>query len=120
MDYNGIPLFHARKSKSTETVDLNLISGFLSAFLSMYTINTNENLEAIKFKGSKLIFLPFQSPYELIIIARVSQKEKYKNVHKELEKISQSFITSYGPQIEDWDGETNLFLEFNKNLESYW
>ena len=117
---SGIPLFHQKANPSIESVNKNMVSGFISAIQSVVSAqNDEEKIESIKFKNTKLIILQ-QSLYNIFFIARVSQKEKEKPARKELKKLSTFFIEDYRKHLIEWDGEINVFQSFRYRLSSYW
>lgn len=117
---SGVPLFHQKANPSIESVNKNMVSGFISAIQSVVSAqNDEEKIESIKFKNTKLIILQ-QSLYHLFFIARVSQKVKEKPVRKEIIKLSTSFIEDYRKYLIEWDGEINVFQNFRYRLSNYW
>jgi len=116
MNCSGITLFH-QKEKAISSIDKNLIAGFLSALLS--TLQTsNEDIQAIKFKDSKIIFYYRQEPYDLIFLTRV-KNEKEKRVYKELRTIAEMFINKYDKELKEWCGNLNIFKDFGDALKKY-
>ena len=117
---SGVPLFHQKANNSTESVNKNMVSGFISAIQSVVSSqNDEEKIEIIKFKNTKLVILQ-QSLYDLFFIARVSQKEKEKPARKELKKLSILFVEDYRKHLIEWDGEISIFQNFRYRLSNYW
>jgi len=117
---SGVPLFHQKANASIESVNKNMVSGFISAIQSVVSAqNDEEKIEIIKFKNTKLIILQ-QNLYQLFFIARVSQKEKEKPARKELIKLSDIFIEDYRKNLIEWEGEINVFQNFRYRLSNYW
>lgn len=115
---NGIALFHASE-KDSKSVNKNLISGFLSAFQSMLKASKQGDVEAIKFKDSKLNIVAVDKPIPLFFIARTNQKEKDRSVRKHLNRIAKEFTAKYKEDIIEWDGNIDLFMKFADELDSY-
>lgn len=118
VDANGIALFH-EKEKDVASVDKNLISGFLSAFQSMLKVSQQGEVEAIKFKDSRLIIVTKESPFRLYFIVRISEKEKDKVVRKELEKLSDQFMVDFWEPLTNWEGNIDAFYDFQPKLKPY-
>ena len=117
---SGVPLFHQKANASIESVNKNMVSGFISAIQSVVSAqNDEEKIEIIKFKNTKLIILQ-QKLYGIFFIARVSQKEKEKPARKELIKLSDIFIEDYRSNLIEWEGEINVFQNFRYRLSNYW
>jgi hypothetical protein len=91
VDANGIALFH-EKEKDVTSVDKNLISGFLSAFQSMLKVSQQGEVEAIKFKDSRLIIVTRESPFRLFFMLGFQKKKRIKLS----EKIGKNIGTIYG------------------------
>lgn len=117
---SGVPLFHQKANNSIESVNKNMVSGFISAIQSVVSAqNEEEKIEIIKFKNTKLVILQ-QKLYQLFFIARISQKEKEKPVRKELLKLSTLFVEDYRKHLIEWDGEISIFQNFRYRLSNYW
>jgi len=119
IDRNGITLYHNKKDK-VEGINKNLFSGFVSAFVDIINVSSNENVESIKFKDSKLVMIPTHVHEKLLFIARTKQKAKDKNVRKELTKLSETFHEEFGEELASWVGEMDAFDAFGKHLVPYW
>ncbi|MCP4761695.1 MAG: hypothetical protein GY870_07935 [archaeon] len=105
-------------AKNLESVNENLITTFLSAFQNMVSAgNSQEKVEAIKFKDSKLIIHLVTAPFNLYFIGRVNMKEKDKNSRKILNKLSDIFVQDFWKYLENWTGDISLFDAFSKHLE---
>lgn len=115
---NGIALYHANE-KNKKSVNKNLISGFLSAFQSMLKASKQGDVEAIKFKDSKLNIIAFDDPVELYFIARTDQRERDRSVRKHLNRCGKQFIEMFKDDIVNWDGNIDAFEKFTDELGSY-
>ncbi len=116
----GLTMFNARANGVQESVNPNLLSGFINAIRGMLQISTNSDIESINLSEQKLIFQVVDCNGKgLLYIARVFNRVKDKNVKKQLQKIAQDFIAKYGPQITDWKNETTIFDGFDKQLTDY-
>ncbi|MHA1729965.1 MAG: hypothetical protein ACTSWY_14740 [Promethearchaeota archaeon] len=113
---DGIPLFH-QKTNNVKSINKSLVSGFISAFNSMVATKS-ENIESIKFADSKLVLERVELK-RLFFIGRTIQKEKDKNIRKELQKISALFLKLYETEIDDWTGDISVFDNFREQISSY-
>jgi len=120
IDQNGVTLYHQKANKNIQSVDQNLVSGFLSAFQSMLSVSAQDSIEAIKFKDSKLVLTRKKFDSFLYFIARAHTDEKDKNVRKELDKIGDTFVSDYRSLLVDWTGDVSLFNGFENRMASYW
>ncbi|MBN2155806.1 MAG: hypothetical protein JW776_07165 [Candidatus Lokiarchaeota archaeon] len=120
IDRNGITLYHQKRNKNVESINKNLFSGFVSAFHDIINVSSQENVESIKFKNSKLIMIPTNVYERLLFIARTDQKEKDKNVRKELNKLSKIFLNEFNEELKKWVGDMDTFETFGKYLIPYW
>jgi len=118
IDRNGITLFHQKQDKA-ESINKNLFSGFVSAMVDVISVSSDEDVETIKFKDSKLIMIQTNVYEKLLFIARTEQKEKDRVVRKELIRISKTFLNEYKDELPKWVGDMDAFNDFTKFLEPY-
>ncbi|MHA1109586.1 MAG: hypothetical protein ACTSRE_00680 [Promethearchaeota archaeon] len=118
IDRNGITLFHQKQDKA-ESINKNLFSGFVSAMVDVISVNSDEDVETIKFRDSKLIMIQTNVYEKLLFIARTEQREKDRVVRKELTRISKKFLNEYKDVLPKWVGDMDAFNDFTKFLESY-
>ena len=116
----GLTIFNARAKSVKESVNPNLLSGFINAVRGMLQVSTNSDIESINLSEQKLIFQAFDCRGKnLLFIARVYNRFKDKSIKKQLLKIGQEFNTKYGAQIPDWKCDTSLFDGFEKDLGDF-
>lgn len=118
IDRNGITLFHHKQDK-IESINKNLFSGFVSALVDVISVGSDEDVETIKFKESKLLMIQTNVYEKLLFIARTNQREKDRVVRKELLRISKTFLNEYKDVLPNWVGDMDSFNDFAKNMESY-
>jgi hypothetical protein len=118
IDRNGITLFHQKQDK-VESINKNLFSGFVSAMVDVISVSSDEDVETIKFKDSKLIMIQTNVYEKLLFIARTNQREKDRVVRKELSRISKAFLNDFQDVLPNWVGDMDSFNDFAKNMESY-
>ncbi len=117
---DGLTMFNTRANGVQESVNPNLLSGFINAVRGMLQLSTNSDIESINLSEQKLIFQVIDcKDKKLLYIARVYNRVKDKNVKKDLQKIAQDFLAKYGVQASDWKCETSLFEGFEKDLGDY-
>ncbi len=117
IDRNGITLFHEKRDK-TESINKNLFSGFVSALVDVISVSSDEDVETIKFKDSKLIMIQTNVYEKLLFIARTDKKEKDRVVRKELVRLSKTFLNEYNEELAKWVGDMDTFNDFVKFIES--
>ena len=118
IDRHGITLFHAKKDKSVKSINKNLFSGFVSAMVDVISVSSDEDVETIKFKDSKLIMVQTNVYEKLLFIARTDKKEKDRVVRKELIRLSKTFLNEYNEELAKWVGDMDTFNDFVKFIES--
>ncbi len=118
IDRNGITLFHQKQEK-VESINKNLFSGFVSAIVDVISVSSDEDVETIKFKDSKLIMIQTNVYEKLLFIARTNQNEKDRIVRKELGRISKGFLNEYKEVLPEWAGDMDAFNNFTKFLKDY-
>jgi len=113
-------MFNIRAKGIQESVNPNLLSGFINVIRGMLQISANSDIESMNLSEQKLIFHVSTYPDKnLLYIARVYNKVKDKNIKKQLQKIAEVFLAKYGPQASQWKCETSLFEGFEKDLAEY-
>lgn len=118
IDRNGITLFHQKQEK-VESINKNLFSGFVSAIVDVISVSSDEDVETIKFKDSKLVMIQTNVYEKLLFIARTNQNEKDRVVRKELSRISKTFLNEYKEVLPEWAGDMDTFNDFTKHLNDY-
>ncbi|MBD3350088.1 MAG: hypothetical protein GF364_01220 [Candidatus Lokiarchaeota archaeon] len=113
---DGMTLFHERE-KNIQTVDKNLISGFLTAFQSMLKVSKQGDVEAIRFKNTKLLIKTEDEPFKLYFIGRTKDGERDRSIKKELGKLSEKFVLQYWSELESWQGNISVFMNFQTELD---
>jgi hypothetical protein len=119
IDKQGIALFHEKKDKTVESINKNLFSGFVSAMCDVINVSSSEDVETIKFKDTKLIMTSTNVYEKLLFIARTDQKEKDRQVRKELIRLSKAFLEQYSEDLSNWVGDMDAFIGFSKKIEPY-
>ncbi|WP_371806194.1 hypothetical protein [Candidatus Lokiarchaeum ossiferum] len=70
--------------------------------------------------GKNFLMSMFLPDYHTTIVARSTHTKKRKNMKKMLKEISIQFIQHFQPyQIIDWDGNLDLFEDFEQFIVSY-
>jgi hypothetical protein len=111
MTPEGAMLFHLNKVQ--DTINPNLFTGFFSAIYMM----SEESIEAINMKESKIMILPVKEPIRMYVIARCAAKDKDKDIKKELAKIRDLFLASYSEILKNWDGNVSQFEPFASKIK---
>lgn len=111
MTAEGSMLFHI--SKVQDNINPNLFTGFFSAIYMM----SEESIEAINMKESKIMILPVKEPIKLYVIARCNSKDKDKDIKKELAKIRDLFLATYSETLIKWDGNVSQFEPFASKIK---
>ena len=119
IDKQGIALFHEKRDKTVESINKNLFSGFVSAMVDVISVSSSEDVETIKFKDTKLVMTSTNVYEKLLFIARTDQREKDRQVRKELIRLSKAFLDQYSEELSSWVGDMDAFTGFNKTLEPY-
>lgn len=119
MEEGGIPLCHKASENVKKTIDQNIITSFFAVFQNMLKSQSNEELENIKFKNSKLIISDAGVQFNLYFMARVDQKYKDSTVRKELERIGENFIVEHWDDINNGTGNVSVYESFQDRLKSY-
>ena len=92
-----------------------LFTGMFSAF----EIMTEQTMDAIKMKESKIFVLAEKKPVNFFVIGRVKVKERDREVQRSLAKVRDLFVSDYGPTLEVWDGTTSLFDGFIEKIKVF-
>jgi hypothetical protein len=116
----GLTMFNARAMGIQESVNPNLLSGFINAIRGMIQVSTDSDIESMNLSEQKLIFQVVDcQEKKLLYIARAHNRVKDKNIKKQLQKIAQDFYSKYGSQAAEWQCDTALFEGFEKDLSEY-
>lgn len=114
---NGLSLFHEdNSSMGSCKTDPDLFSGFFMAIHTMAEESMRENLKIIEFEKSKLIFVT-EPEINAYFIAKVEKSKKINVVTRQINDIKNRFISEYGEQIPEWNGDTNQFVNFKMKTD---
>ena len=112
LEDSGIVLFHR---VFDEKVDANLFGGLLSALNSFAEEISKSGLSNFELSNKRFSLLK-ENNY--LFIANASKKHNLKRVHKELEVIKDRFFDYYQDDVlNNWNGDTRLFNNFEKKIE---
>ncbi|MBD3230202.1 MAG: hypothetical protein GF329_18635 [Candidatus Lokiarchaeota archaeon] len=109
---SGVTIFNLSEG---EKVDPQLIGGFFSAINSFIQQLGEKNLKTLILGRSKMTIL--QGFKKLLFIARSKKDAKNKKILKMLNFVEEEFKKKYNDILDDWDGDTEIFLDFGKNIE---
>ncbi|MFX1395185.1 MAG: hypothetical protein ACFFAH_16700 [Promethearchaeota archaeon] len=98
-------------------VNAQLFGGLMSALNSFANELASGGLT--NFELSSIRFTILKSN-DFLFVSNASKKIKEKRIHEELRKIAQKFFDKYslGFFKSEWDGDVNIFDEFEKEIES--
>jgi len=112
LDYSGIVLFHR---VFDEQVDANLFGGLLSAINSFAEELSKGGLSNFELANKKFSLLKKQN---YLFIANSSKKHNLKKVNQELEEIMSRFFEIYQDNLlNNWNGDTSIFTNFEDEIE---
>jgi hypothetical protein len=120
MNKDGLPFFHERANEKIQSVNEDMVSCFFSAFNQMILKASNQDVEAIRFKDSKIIFVPGPQKANFYVIGRIPMKANEKDAKKSIDKVIQYFIDDFWCFIEHWTGNVSIFLNFSNRLKEFW
>lgn len=110
---SGIVLFHR---VFNEKVDVTLFGGLLTALNSFAEEITSGGLSNFELAGKKFYLLKNKN---YLFIANASNKYNFKKVKIELSAIIQRFFESYSDVLlNNWNGDTSIFNNFEIEIES--
>lgn len=110
MQNTGIVLFNYGEKNS---VDPQLFGGLMSAINTFAESLSKGGLQSFEVRERRYTITNRQS---LTFVVSSNKAVKKKQVHKELEKISDTFITKYAKQIKHFDGAVDQFSGFEEEL----
>ncbi|MHA1341572.1 MAG: hypothetical protein ACTSRZ_16790 [Promethearchaeota archaeon] len=119
MNNDGLPFFYTHMEGIEREINEGMITSFISAVSIMLNSNSNEQLNTIKLKNSKILIFPGPNDAKFFTIVRTSIKEKDKNIRREVEKITNLFYSKYGQYIKNWSGNVTIFLDFEEYIKDY-
>ena len=112
LDDAGIVLFHR---VFDENVDVNLFGGLLSAMNSFAEEISKGSLSNFELAEKRFSILKKKN---YLFIANASKKHNIKKIKQELEYITNKFFELYQEQVlNNWNGNTQLFKNFEKEIE---
>ena len=109
----GIVLYHR---VFDEKIDSQLFGGLMSALNTFAEELAHEGLSNFELEQKRYTFTRKNS---LLFIANSSKKIKDKKVMEELSFIIDRFFELYSKEaIDNWEGDTSTFLDFEKEIEN--
>ena len=118
IDKSGICLFHRSVDKnetsSADSDQMQLISGFLSSILNLYSQISSDELQKILGEGFKFLFFSYAN---LIFMVRANLNTNDNQIKKKINIIQKSFIKKYATELENFDGNIDSFKKFEKDLD---
>jgi len=112
---SGLPIY-SYKSKESKN-DHALVSGFLSAVISMVEYKSDSKVDNIELQNRNIIFYKNDSK-ELVYILITDRKKDDKLVRK-MEEIARNFEGRYDSKLVNWNGETSAFFGFDEYLKKF-
>lgn len=114
LEDSGIVLFHR---VFDEKVDVNLFGGLLSAINSFAEEVSNGGLSNFELAEKRFSVLKKNN---YLFIANASKKHNLKRIKQELENLTKKFFELYQEQVlNNWNGDTRLFSNFENEIEEY-
>lgn len=109
----GIVLYHRIFD---EKIDAQLFGGLMSALNTFAEELAHEGLSNFELEQKRFTFTRKNG---LLFIANSSKKIKDKKVMEELSNIIDRFFELYPKEaIDNWEGDTSTFLDFEKEIEN--
>ena len=109
---NGLCLVSA----SSDHVDSDLVTGFLTALFQVGEEIGESGLECVTFKGERIYYLQRDG---LLSIAMVSREIPEVVIRQILEDVTESFLERYGHLLGDWFVKSANYSDFREELEKY-
>lgn len=115
LEKKGTCIFHQKFSEIRDTkAGPDLISGFFSAMYLFSKEIIHKKAEIMEIEDVRLVF---RDSRNYIFVAIVDQYESIAQVQDILDKIIIKFFQNYEKYLENWDRDTELFKEFEKQIE---
>jgi len=110
----GIVVF---KRVFNSKVNAQLFGGLMSALNSFANELSSGGLSNFELSSMKFTILKSN---DFLFVSNASKKIREKRIHEELKKIAQKFFNKYtlGFFKSEWDGDVNIFDNFEKEIES--
>ena len=120
----GIPLFFSKAPLKKSTKDKNpdliddaqLISGLFSAVQVMAESTFEDDITAIEFKHSKLLF---NKREKITIVGKISCTENSDSARSALNELTNRFILEFDDILDEWMGNTLIFDKFRDSIAKY-
>jgi hypothetical protein len=108
---SGLPLYAYNTEKNAK-VDPALLSGFLSAIISVSECNLGAGIKNIEM-GTKSITI-YKNEDKQLYYTLINNDKNNKSINKKLEGIVKSFEKQYEPILTKWNGNLEIFSGFDE------
>ncbi|MBD3194242.1 MAG: hypothetical protein GF317_04250 [Candidatus Lokiarchaeota archaeon] len=95
-------------------VDVQLFGGLMSALNSFAEVLSKEGLTSFELSDKRFAIIKRKN---ISIIGNASTKVKEKKLIEELQIIADKFFVLYSDILDNWDGDINLFSNFEEKIE---
>ncbi|TFG00957.1 MAG: hypothetical protein EU541_00710 [Promethearchaeota archaeon] len=110
LDKAGIVVFH----RTFEELDAQLFGGLMSALNSFSKNLSEEGLTSFELSDKR--FAIYRRS-EFLFVGNSANKIKEKRIFQELEVIADKFFQIYGTILDKWQGDINVFSNFENHIE---
>ncbi|MHA1797752.1 MAG: hypothetical protein ACTSVY_04815 [Candidatus Helarchaeota archaeon] len=110
----GVAIYSRSYKKTLQDDDL-MISGFLIA-ISQFAKQLTKSGAVEEIKLADILF-KYKRIKNLTVIFRVSGMENDKDLDHKLSQVGNSFIKKFGPKIDFWNGNLEIFEPFTDKLD---
>lgn len=110
LDKAGIVVFH----RTFEDLDAQLFGGLMSALNSFSKNLSEEGLTSFELSEKRFAI---HRRGEFLFVGNSANKVKEKRIFEELEVIANKFFDIYGDILENWQGDINVFSNFENHIE---
>ncbi|MHA1145113.1 MAG: hypothetical protein ACTSRW_10280 [Candidatus Helarchaeota archaeon] len=119
LERSGTCIFHqAFSALDRKQVEADLISGFFSAMCLFSREIADKHLEILELEDVRLVFTEDKlDNQEYIFVAFVDENESVLQIQDILKKISKKFFQNYKHILKNWNRDTEIFTDFQKQIE---
>lgn len=110
LDKAGIVVFH----RTFEELDAQLFGGLMSALNSFSKNLSEEGLTSFELSENRFAI---HRRNEFLFVGNSANKVKEKRIFEELEVIADKFFNIYGDILKEWQGDINVFSNFEEHIE---
>ena len=111
---NKMPLAHYY-IKQLPIDNTQLVSGFLAALTNFASEIGERVIESLTFKTLKFVYGYFK---EIFIVFIVDKPDEDLIIKDKIRSVGEAFLLKYGNILDDWDGNSDVFNEFDSIVRS--